>query len=89
MCSRGCADNWDVRCCCEFNCKMKNSNEQFYKCPMMVNTVVFHIGNNIKLYELAENDDFDFLKSHFKITDDAKIKLIIDQYKAERDEIID
>jgi len=56
---------------------------------MMVNTVVFHIGNNIKLYELAENDDFDFLKSHFKITDDAKIKLIIDQYKAERDEIID
>lgn len=38
MCSRGCADNWDVRCCCEFNCG---------------------------------------------------IKLIIDQYKAERDDMID
>lgn len=66
-CDRGCSDYYDVRCCCELNCKKKNSNAQFFRCPMRLNTIYFHIGNNYDLYKYAENDEWRYIKQYFKL----------------------
>lgn len=84
-CGRGCNTNWDVRCCCEFNCPAKNSNLQFYRCPMMINTIVFHIGNNYELYSMAEENDYTFIKSYFQIDDDNIRDNIIEAWNSTRD----
>ena len=66
-CGRGCQQNWDVRCCCELNCYLKNSNKQFYKCPMKLNTTYFHICNNIEYYEYATDNNWKKLKQIFNL----------------------
>ena len=66
-CGRGCQQSWDVRCCCELNCPKKNSNEQFYNCPVKLNTAYFHIGNNFKYCEYANNDDWKKITKNFKL----------------------
>ena len=48
-CGRGCCGDWDVRCCCEPNCPQKNSMEQFNVCPMKLQTLAFHCGNEYGL----------------------------------------
>ena len=50
-CGRGCCGHWDVRCCCEPNCPQKNSMEQFNVCPMKLQTLAFHCGNEPDLSE--------------------------------------
>lgn len=79
-CGRGCKENWDVRCCCEFNCPAKNSNLQFYRCNMMINTIVFHIGNDYSLYSMAEENNFSFIEDYFKIDDEIIKSVIIQQW---------
>ena len=69
-CNRGCSGNWDVRCCCEINCPAKNSNLQFKRCPMKINTILFHIGNDEDLYLCATNDEFEYIQEYFDITDE-------------------
>lgn len=83
-CGRGCSTGWDVRCCCEFNCPAKNSNLQFHRCPMMINTVVFHIGNDYGLYSCAIEDNFDFLLDYFEIDCEETQKKIIALFKEDR-----
>ena len=62
MCGRGCDQDWDVRCCCELDCPSKNTNEQFYKCPMKLNTIHFHIGNDFIYYQYANSNKWDKIK---------------------------
>ena len=52
----------------------------------MVNTGVFHIGNDYELYECAEQYDFGFLKTYFHIEDDSKCKEIIELWLSDRQE---
>ncbi len=56
-----CKPDWDVRCKCESRCPMKNTLEQFNKCPERVSTMVFMIGNNEEEFNLAMSGDFNFL----------------------------
>ena len=84
-CGRGCSGNWDVRCCCEYNCPAKNSNLQFYRCPMMINTICFHMDNDYELYMCVEEGDFDFLQTYFKIDDKDTIEEIINTYVSGRE----
>lgn len=67
-CQRGCSGNWDVRCCCELNCPKKNTNKQFYNCPMKLSTITFHLGNDYGLYTHAENNEWGPIKKVFKLT---------------------
>ena len=53
-CGRGCAEGWDVRCCCERNCPSKNTVDQFLACPMRISTLWFTMQNDYALYLLIE-----------------------------------
>ena len=44
-CGRGCAPDWDYRCCCEPGCPTKNTMKQFNDCPMAVLVSAFAIEN--------------------------------------------
>ncbi len=68
-CGRGCDINFDVSCC-EFNCPAKNSNLQFKRCNMKINTIYFKIGNDVELYNWACNDNFYLIQQHYDLTDD-------------------
>jgi hypothetical protein len=70
MCGRGCDQDWDVRCCCELDCPSKNTNEQFYKCPMKLNTIHFHIGNDFIYYQYANSNKWDKIKEIFNLNDE-------------------
>ena len=53
-CGRGCENNWDVRCCCEPNCKSKNIMKQFNHCKQKTNTLHTHIFNDYDIYKMLE-----------------------------------
>ena len=78
-CNRGCSGNWDVRCCCELNCPKKNTNKQFYNCPMKINTIKFHLGNDIGLYNTVCNDEWDVIQKTFNI-DDKELDNLMDEW---------
>ncbi len=44
-CGRGCAPHYDYRCCCEPNCPIKNTIEEFNNCYMAVDVVAYAIEN--------------------------------------------
>jgi len=69
-CQRGCSGYWDVRSCCELDCKAKNSNEQFYKCPMKLPTICFTLGNDYELYKVVKAGKWWIIKKHFKLNKD-------------------
>ncbi len=69
-CGRGCDSHWDVRCCCELDCKAKNTNEQFRACPMKLPTIHFTLGNDYELYKAVERGDWGVIKKHFKLDND-------------------
>ena len=69
-CGRGCDQHWDVRCCCELDCKAKNTNKQFRACPMKLPTIYFTLGNDSGLYEAVENNEWGVIKKHFKLNKD-------------------
>ena len=83
-CGRGCTNGWDVRCCCEFNCPQKNSNLQFKRCNMKINTIIFTIGNDSELYNCAYNDNFYKIQEFFDLTDN-EITEIRNLWKEEND----
>jgi len=62
-----CNNSYDVRCCCELNCKSKNSNKQFYNCPMKLSTIYFTLGNDYDLYNKVNNGDWNYIKKYFKL----------------------
>jgi hypothetical protein len=51
----------------------------------MINTIVFHIGNNYELYSMAEENDYTFIKSYFQIDDDNIRDNIIEAWNSTRD----
>jgi hypothetical protein len=63
--------------CCEFNCPQKNTNGQFYKCPMRINTMFFHIRNEYEYYKKAQRFNFDFLKYDFELCENDIIDIIL------------
>ena len=67
-CNRGCNPNYDVRCCCELNCRRKNSNIQFQNCPMRISTIYFHITNDYDMYTEIEDDLWHTVKKKYKLT---------------------
>ena len=75
VCGRGCNESWDVRCCCELDCKKKNTNKQFYNCPVKLQTIYFHLGNDYDLYNAVESDNWNFVKRHFKLTSSDILQL--------------
>lgn len=83
-CGRGCREGWDVRCCCEPNCPKKNSHAQFLRCPMRIETMVFHITNNQEWEEEAQKGRWSFLAPfRFTKTDMDEIKrLWMEELKA-------
>ena len=82
-CNRGCSSGWDVRCCCELNCPKKNTNEQFNDCPMKLNTIYFHIGNDYGLYNIAINNEWNIIKDYYN---DYGVDVDIEQLKEWWDE---
>lgn len=81
---RGCAPDWDVRCCCEPNCPQKNTHKQLRVCPMRVSTMVSLLGNDYALYHKALAGDFTYL-DQFKFKEADKAKMI-QAFKDEHEE---
>ena len=46
-----CAENTDVRACCEPNNKNKNSIKQFNKCRQKINTLYILVFNDYNIYK--------------------------------------
>jgi hypothetical protein len=49
-CGRGCAAGWDVRVCCEVNCPVKNTMEEFGNCARAIFTAEFTVNNSFELH---------------------------------------
>lgn len=85
-----CKPNWDVRSKCEPEC-VANTLEEFNKCPERISTMLFWIGNQYNLYQMALRNDFSFLdKYKMSKTDVAKvIKLFMEDQMDVDESVVD
>ena len=68
-CGRGCQSDWDVRCCCEPNCKEKNTMKQFNKCKQKTNTLhccLFNDSYTYNLLDKRENEKKQYHRENIK-----------------------
>jgi hypothetical protein len=79
-----CKPDFDVRCCCEYNCPSKNTIWDFQLCPMRIQTTIFTINNDYNFYCMAQKNDFKFLRKLLKNSEDRKE--VIKLYKEEEEE---
>lgn len=83
-----CENLGDIRSMCEPECLMKNTLEEFNKCPARVSTMVFWIWNQDRLYERAIKYDFKFLRDEYKMSKTDIIQ-IINNFLEEADSDLD